>query len=279
MGRGDRKGSFQVAAFVFSSVMLGWILGGHHVWDLGGEFRKFIITFCVAVGGAIFVWVNYMALEPYVRRRWPDVLISWTRLLSGKVWDPLVGRDVLAGALLGTTAALSAYALDALPYWFNVPGLTPIVTMDYSLGGPNRVLSVGLNDLLLAVLFALITLSLLFLARVFLRKQWLAVAVTGTMLTVLQLAITGENFWVALPFTAVIVALSLIVLIRFGLLALFVFTLYQLALDTLPVTLDFHRWYIGRSLFLLVLLIGFAVCGFRAALAGRPVFGNLALED
>jgi serine/threonine protein kinase len=279
MGRGDRKGSFQVAAFVFSSVMLGWILGGHHVWDLGGEFRKFIITFCVAVGGAIFVWVNYMALEPYVRRHWPDVLISWTRLLSGKVWDPLVGRDVLAGALLGTTAALSAYALDALPYWFNVPGLTPIVTMDYSLGGPNRVLSVGLNDLLLAVLFALITLSLLFLARVFLRKQWLAVAVTGTMLTVLQLAITGENFWVALPFTAVIVALSLIVLIRFGLLALFVFTLYQLALDTLPVTLDFHRWYIGRSLFLLVLLIGFAVCGFRAALAGRPVFGNLAFED
>lgn len=32
--------------------------------------------------------------------------------------------------------------------------------------------------------------------------------------------VAGENFWVALPFTAVIVALWLIALIRFGLLAL-----------------------------------------------------------
>jgi hypothetical protein len=129
------------------------------------------------------------------------------------------------------------------------------------------------------VLFALITLSLLFLARVFLHKQWLAVAVTGLVLTVLQLRETGENFRVALPFTAVIVALMLIGLIRFGLLALFVFDVYHLLLSTLPVTLNFSRWYIGRSLFFLLLLIGIAVYGFRAALAGRPIFGNLVLED
>jgi len=84
---------------------------------------------------------------------------------------------------------------------------------------------------------------------------------------------------VALPFTAVVVALGLIVLIRFGLLAVFVFNVYYILLSTLPVTINFSRWYIGRSLFLLVLLIGLAVYGFRAALAGRPVFGNLALED
>ena len=279
MGRGDRKGSFQVAALVFSAIMLNWILGGHHAWDLGGEFGKFIISFCVAVGAAVFVWVNYMALEPYVRRRWPALLISWTRLLSGKVWDPLVGRDVLAGALLGTIAALSGYALDALPYWFNVPGLTPILSTPLSLGGPNRFLAAGVNQLLSSAFSALITLSLLFLARVFLRKQWLAVAVTGLVLTVLQLAITGENFWVALPFTAVIVALILIGLIRFGLLALFIFDVYYLLLSALPITLNFSRWYIGRSLFLLQLLIGLAVYGFCAALAGRPVFGNLAFED
>ena len=278
MGRGDRKGSFQVAALVFSAVMLRWILGGHHAWDLGGEFGKFFISFCVAVGAAVFVWVNYMALEPYVRRRWPDVLISWTRLLSGKVWDPLVGRDVLAGALLGTTAAVSVYVLDALPYWFDVPGVTPIPSMALSLGGPNRFLAAGVNELLGSAFFALIALSLLFLVRVFLRKQWLAVAVTGTFLIVLQLGITGEN-WVALPFTAVVVALGLIVLIRFGLLAVFVFNVYYILLSTLPVTINFSRWYIGRSLFLLLLLIGLAVYGFCAALAGRPVFGNLALED
>ena len=83
----------------------------------------------------------------------------------------------------------------------------------------------------------------------------------------------------ALPFAILFVALSLIVLIRFGLLALFVFNAYYLLMSVLPVTLDFSRWYIGRSLFLLLLLIGLAVYGFRAALAGRAAFNIAGLED
>ena len=248
MGRGDRKGSFRVSAFAFSIVMLTWILAGHHVLDTGGEFGMFLRAFSAALAVAAFVWLSYMALEPYVRRRWPDVLISWTRLLSGKVWDPLVGRDALAGALMGTVAALSGYVLDALPYWFNVPGITPIPSVTDSLGGPNRFSAVCLTLLLFSgVIITLVTLSLLFLARVFLRKQWLAVGLTGLILTVLNLGSSGENFWVALPFALISVALSLFVLIRFGLLALYVFNVYSSLLTLLPVTLDFSRWYIGRS--------------------------------
>ncbi len=202
-----------------------------------------------------------------------------TRLLSGKYWDPLIGRDVLAGALLGTIAALSNIALDALPYWFNVRGLTPIFAVPYSMSTPNRLLSIILGQVFGAVLFSLVVLSLLFLARILLRNQWLAIAVTFLLVTVLQLGISGENFWAALPFTAVIGALTLLVLIRFGLLALFVFHTYYIMLNTMPITLDFSRWYIGRSMFLLLLLVALAIYGFRAALAGRPVFGNLALED
>ena len=279
MGRGDRKGSFRVSAFVFSAVMLAWILEGHHVLDTGGEFEMFGRAFSAAVTVAVFVWLSYMALEPYVRRRWPDLLISWTRLLSGKVWDPLVGRDALAGALLGTVAALSGYVLDALPYWFNVPGITPIPSVPYSLEGPNRFLAVGLSNLMFGVIITLVTLSLLFLARVFLRKQWLAVGVTGLILSILNLGGSGENFWVALPFALIFGALSLIVLIRFGLLALFVFNVYWSLLSILPVTPDFSRWYIGRSLFLLLVLVGLAVYGFRAALAGRAAFNIAGLED
>ena len=48
-----------------------------------------------------FAWLIYISLEPYVRRWWPHTLISWARLLSGRVRDPLVGRDVLAGLLAG----------------------------------------------------------------------------------------------------------------------------------------------------------------------------------
>jgi serine/threonine-protein kinase len=55
-------------------------------------------------------WVSYLALEPVVRRRWPDTLVSWTRLLRGRVLDPLVGRDVLVGVMGGIVNA-TAYAV------------------------------------------------------------------------------------------------------------------------------------------------------------------------
>ena len=51
MGRGDRKGSFRVSAFVFSAVMVTWILEGHHVSDPAGEFGMFVRSFSAAVGG------------------------------------------------------------------------------------------------------------------------------------------------------------------------------------------------------------------------------------
>ena len=47
------------------------------------------------------MWVLYLALEPYVRRYWPQAIISWTRVLGGRWRDPLVGRDVLYGVILG----------------------------------------------------------------------------------------------------------------------------------------------------------------------------------
>ncbi len=51
-----------------------------------------VIGWALVWGG--FTWLMYVSLEPYVRRVWPRTLISWTRLLSGYVRDPLVGRDV-----------------------------------------------------------------------------------------------------------------------------------------------------------------------------------------
>jgi len=50
---------------------------------------------------ALIVWTAYLGLEPYIRRRWPQIIISWTSLLGGGLRDPVVGRDVLIGAALG----------------------------------------------------------------------------------------------------------------------------------------------------------------------------------
>ena len=48
-----------------------------------------------------FTWLTYIAVEPPIRRLWPQMLFSLARLLAGRVRDPLVGRDVLIGVLGG----------------------------------------------------------------------------------------------------------------------------------------------------------------------------------
>ena len=50
---------------------------------------------------AALIWVLYVALEPYVRRRWPQTIISWTRVLNGQMRDPVVGGHILAGIFFG----------------------------------------------------------------------------------------------------------------------------------------------------------------------------------
>ena len=74
-------------------------MGGHHVASPEGElvFGANYLVRSLAI--AFRVWLYYVALEPFVRRLWPDVLISWSRLLSGRLQDPLVGRDLLIGCL------------------------------------------------------------------------------------------------------------------------------------------------------------------------------------
>ena len=51
----------------------------------------------------------YVALEPFVRRRWPVILVGWSRLLAGNYQDPLVGRDFLIGCVFGVLTALLHY--------------------------------------------------------------------------------------------------------------------------------------------------------------------------
>ena len=100
LGRGDRRGASRLAAFVFAAWAVAWFFGAHHVPNFD-ELALFIEFLVWGLVWSCFIWVLYIALEPYVRRRWPATLVSWSRLLAGDFRDPLVGRDVLAGCLLG----------------------------------------------------------------------------------------------------------------------------------------------------------------------------------
>ncbi len=105
-GRGDRRGGFRLAVVVFCLRLAVWIVGGHHV----PAFREAMQMMVIAIGASLMdgaaLWCFYIALEPHARRLFPRHLVSWTRLLRGRVRDPLVGRDVLYGVALAIIAIL-----------------------------------------------------------------------------------------------------------------------------------------------------------------------------
>jgi serine/threonine-protein kinase len=96
MGRGDRRGATRLACFILVLSAISWIFGTHHVPTLA-EADHFFVAAGIGVSGMGAVWLMYLGFEPFVRRRWPRVLVGWSRLLSGNFRDPLAGRDLLVG--------------------------------------------------------------------------------------------------------------------------------------------------------------------------------------
>ena len=55
----------------------------------------YAIGWSLVMGG--LVWLLYVGLDPFVRRRWPHAIISPSRIVDGRIRDPLVARDILIG--------------------------------------------------------------------------------------------------------------------------------------------------------------------------------------
>lgn len=118
LGRSDRNGAFRIASFFIAVHMLGWVLWGTYLADVNAMVGAFIGTLAATLFEGVMVYVLYLALEPFLRKRWPETIISWTRALAGRFRDPLVGRDILLGCLLG----VATEALSDVPRWL---GLDP----------------------------------------------------------------------------------------------------------------------------------------------------------
>jgi hypothetical protein len=73
-------------------------------------------------------------------------------------------------------------------------------------------------------------------------------------------------------------ALSLIVIVRFGLLASIMMFFVYLILVLAPLTHDVRIWYALGSLVPVLSVTGLLLFGFRAALGRKPFFGRRILE-
>jgi membrane protein CcdC involved in cytochrome C biogenesis len=273
--RGDDVGASRLATFVMITVLLMWALRAHHVAS-SSEFTALFIGLAWALLTSSLARVLYFALEPFVRRRDPHAIISWSRLIAGKVRDPLVGRDILIGAVYGVLLALfetcDNFVLPLLHKLRPMPG-TPAT--DTLLGLRSAIGSI-FHYTWIFVLYTLLIFFLLFLVRFVVKKDWLAAPVIVFLGAITNTG--GDYFWATFIASAVIWFSIYLVLRRFGLLALIAGLVVQNILAVFPITSHLGRWYAPAGTTGLLVIVGVAVFGFYNALAGQALFSDDGLD-
>jgi hypothetical protein len=185
-----------------------------------------------------------------------------------------VGRVLLAGALVGVFLAILGEVEQLTRRAFEATPPIPPFPWNLTLRGPRAVADHLVAGPAVTMLLALGFALLFFLLRAILRKEWLA---AGAFALIMAVPLQGGGL-IAWAFGLVGAAAVILVFLRFGLLAL-VFGNYFFHFLEFPLTTDSSAWYAGTSLFLLLVLAALAVYGFRIALAGRPMFLGMRLED
>jgi Protein kinase domain len=265
-GRGDRKGAWRLAGAVFLLELLVFLLWAHlslAVSSLG--------LFALAVSTALLLgtvfWTLYLALEPYVRSKWPQTIVSWTRLLSGNVRDPLVGRDVLFGVVLGM-AWVFVYFLG---YLFDIRvGEQPLFGSTDLLEGVRAAVRYWLGNVVGGVFGVLIFFFVLVILRVLVRDRWVAAALFVMILTLPKI-LASSHALIDTPIWLIIYGIAAFAVVRFGFLVLATAVFTANVLLNVPYSLDWSRWYAANTIGVVLSIAALAGWGYYASLAGKKL--------
>jgi serine/threonine-protein kinase len=286
-GRGDRVGALRMALAFFLLGVIAWLFSAHHVPDPVSEFELFNRGMGPVLYSVCLMWVFYMALEPYVRRIWPETVISWSRLLSGKWLDPLVGRDVLAGAAVGVMTTLLSLVEYQIPQWLGeivMPVPLPLIQSATQMLSATRSLGPLFSTGIVALYSGLMLLLCLVLVRMLIKLRWMATTLAVVLFAVATAHYRVEEPWrlgwenlMSLGIQALLALVMLAVLTRHGLVALIFCLLVRALMLDFPVTWNLSAWYTNASMAGIVPTIIMLTAGFYAALGGRSLL-NLRSE-
>ncbi len=276
LGRGDRHGATRVALVYFTVAMLGWLFVEHHNGLPLREFDLFSLHLATALLDSTFLWLLYVALEPFIRRRWPAWIISWSRLLAGDFRDPLVGRDILLGAAIGALFMLVLVLSDFSPKLLSQPPELEINPGSMTLGNFFFLRFGGQVTAGLFVAFISVFLLRLFVA--ILRRERFAVLALWLLFTLLFSLVT-EATWIRVPFAALLGATVVFPLIRFGLLAVISTLFFSYLAVYYPITTELTAWYATDFTIALAIALVLAAYGFYISLGGQKLLSGRLLEE
>ncbi|HEV8336583.1 MAG TPA: serine/threonine-protein kinase [Candidatus Polarisedimenticolia bacterium] len=277
LGRGDHRTALRLASCMGGARLL-WLAGAQHVPG-NAEVFVFMSHLAWALYYAGLTYLFYLALEPYARKLWPRMLVSWIRLLGGAFRDPLVGRDLLIAAVFGTVSSLIRRGSEWSHLAFGIPG-APLETGFFSLEslrGLRQAFTavVAVPTRTVQVTFFGITMFLVL--RLLLRKTPLAIIAMSALALVLFNP-GADNPWPFLIGFTTGIALFWIVFFRWGLLAVVLGGCVEDLLTQLPLTVDPTAWYSEVTLLVLLIVLGIAVWGFRVAVGRRTLFSDEIAE-
>jgi hypothetical protein len=268
VNRADRQGAGRLVSVYVVLQLASWIVSAHHLSHPGEEFNSFMKVVAVIGLQSGMLWVLYLAIEPFGRRFWPDGLLGWSRLLSGRILDPRIGREILIGAAFAGALMLVDLFRSLSPLAIGKPpSITSLGSEVEVLNGFGWLFGTWTDQFFQSLESALFLILLLVIARLVLQRTWLAIVVA----TVVELAAGGSGVpyggvgW--LYYLAQLMAVSLInfAIIRYGVLV----TVLMILLDNIPTTVPIVRngaaWAAVPGNLSMVVVVAAAAFGFYAA--------------
>jgi len=257
--------------------MLVWAFSQHHNGLVGRERDLFFESLAFAVFGGIFLWLLYVAFEPFLRKTWPGWGISWSRLMAGDYRDPLVGHDLLIGILIGLAMSLFQLLSTLVPNWFGKP--TPLfVTPATSFFGSNMFFARFESQISAGLFIAFVCVFLLLLFLRLMRREMLALITVWIILTAFATLISKSSL-ISVPLISLTTFLAIFAMRRYGLLAITTASVLAHLLIFFPVTTDLTAWYAIDAAIAMAISLALTLFAAYTAVGGAKVFSGKMFAD
>ncbi|MHC4911329.1 MAG: hypothetical protein ACYTF9_16630, partial [Planctomycetota bacterium] len=229
-------------------------------------------------------WVFYMAVEPYVRRLWPRMLVGVVRLLSGRWRDPAVGREVLIGLVTGCglVAALATIGWVHARFRAGEVSQLPHPSVLWSTVSPLHFLSMKAHRAAWAAMDSAFIVGLLVALRLLTRHTRAAVALGILGLGAMgyfwgkQSGMHDASTWIDVAYPLLGCIALVLLYTKVGILAAIVASFVAAPAGLFAA--GFGHWFSRYGTAELTILLAFAAYGLWVSLAGQPIFKDMLAE-
>jgi hypothetical protein len=278
-GRWDRRGAIRLAIAAFLLCLVSMLISAHHTFTLAEEGRRTFSAVAYASTRALMTFLLYVAIEPFIRRLHPTTLVSWSRLLSGRVSNPAVGRDVLIGY-----AVMAAQSV-VFALWWVLRGASgqPFPILGFETGNAALTaapaLAMVLRYLVVAVGSGLGYMLVYVTLRSLLGRAH-RVAPVGLWLLLAMLYSGGMGFPMEdmdrLALGAILATTITFLVVRCGLLTTTIGLMLMDLFATSILTIDPTDWYFAPTAIVVCFSLGLIVFGYRTATARAPLLARMS---